>query len=203
MVTNWKIVMDEDQHPASQVGQHLVLKWGGTKIQHAVDQMPHGLYLWGEGWQEVIHEAEPSALLVEPSRISARRVADFNVADIIPLVVPGARVLAAILESISTTVGTRPQATTPEDQYVEKVKRIPQVQKVWMSGDEDEPTILTIISAPRFDKAVRHSVYQAQIEILRAWDRPVADFRLINLNEIPESSRENIVPTGSRILWEK
>ena len=95
---------------------------------------------------------------------------------------------------------------TPEaisNRYVGKVRDIPEVQEVRLVKDEEGISLWTIISATPFDKVPRNRIYRAQIEILRDADRPIVDFRLINLNELPEASREHIVPRDSRIVWEK
>lgn len=87
------------------------------------------------------------------------------------------------------------------EHYVELVKKVPEVHEIWLSVEAEEPTIWTIISAPRLDKASRARIYETQIEILRMPDRPLVDFRLINLNELSEPDFEFVPPVGSRILW--
>ena len=91
--------------------------------------------------------------------------------------------------------------TNVAEHYVEIVNKVPEVREIWLSVDAEDTTIWTIISAPRLDKASRTRIYETQIEILRMPDRPLVDFRLINLNELSEPDLEFVLPVGSRNIW--
>lgn len=85
--------------------------------------------------------------------------------------------------------------------YVEMAKQVPEVEEVWLSDDVEDPTIWTIIAAPRLDKASRNRIYEIQIETLRKSDRPLVDFRLLNVNELSEPYQEFVLPTRAKMLW--
>ena len=212
MATDWKITVEEDDHADFAAGQHLVWKWRAPKFQYVVDQIPHGLYLWIENWKA----AEPEAW-VNPSRISARRVAEINVADALsipPAEVHGAKILAAevfaaFAESLSVALGrVKPQQlVTPEQawrHYTEKVKLIPEVQEVRLSSDDEGPSVWTIISATPFDDEPRERIIDVQIDVMQAMEKPMLGFQLVNLRELgSDVVGDDVVPGDSIVLWNR
>ena len=218
MATSWKIAVEEAEHPAFAAHHHLALKWPGTKLLYGGHRESLNWFDQGHAyWHGVVdcplhQEIDSAVLLVEGSWTRTPGLHWESSVEIDPsrwTVEIELTDVADLTNSLLAALkwGTKAQRLTTPDQawvqYVEKVKIIPEVQKVWLTADTNEPTIWTLISATPFDKATRHRVYQAQIEVIRASDQPIVDFRLVNLNELPESSKESIVPRDSKNLWEK
>ena len=81
--------------------------------------------------------------------------------------------------------------------FINRVKKLPWVVGVYdtVDSEDDGPCLLTVISAPPFDSFFRNLVYNAEAEVLRGTDFPMA-FRLINTRELKEGSD---ITSGERI----
>lgn len=89
------------------------------------------------------------------------------------------------------------------ERYVELVRSIPEVQSVSVSEDSEGTTIWTIICTADFNKGLRSRVYRAQIDVLRASNSPMVNFRLLNLHDMPTDNRDNILPRSSKCVLGK
>jgi hypothetical protein len=89
------------------------------------------------------------------------------------------------------------------DLYLKRMKKIDIVQEVRCVEDKGGITIWTIISAPPFEYDLRDPIYDAQIEVFQRLDRPVVDFRVLNVREYPEDSLTKVVPTNVQSMWKR
>lgn len=209
MTISWTIAVEENYHADTAVGQHLDTKWSGPK-KRLVALIPRDLFLWVES-RDIIDEAAHRALPIS-SRVSARRVAEVNIADALSNprpVASGAGLLAAFVGSLSTTlIRTKPQQlTTPEQawqQYIDSVKGFPEVVEVRLSSGEELPSVWTIISATPFADEPRERIIDAQIDVMQVMDRPMLGFQLINLQELgTDAVGDDVVPGDSVVLWNR
>jgi hypothetical protein len=86
--------------------------------------------------------------------------------------------------------------------YTELVRQIPEVKEVWLSEEPEGATLWTIIDAERFARGPRREVYGVQYEVLRAMNKPLVDFRLLNVADFQRTGREHVLPRTSRLLME-
>ncbi len=84
--------------------------------------------------------------------------------------------------------------------YVERAKRLPQVQRILAAPSDDGFRIWTIIDAPPFDAEPRNDVYNAERDTLAAHDEAI-DFRLINAREV--DALDLVLPTDSVDLFRR
>lgn len=87
--------------------------------------------------------------------------------------------------------------------FISKVQPISVVQEVHITERERVPTIWTVISAPPFKDEELRPVYQAQMEVLQATDRPLVDFDVVNPEEFPPDARDKILPSNAKLLWKR
>ena len=85
--------------------------------------------------------------------------------------------------------------------YVKLVSGIPEIREVWLSEDAGDSTIWTIIDAGRFDREPRKKAYSAQYEVVRAMDKPLADFRLLTLPDLLAHGRDHVLPGNRRLVF--
>lgn len=86
--------------------------------------------------------------------------------------------------------------------YVELVRQIPEVQRVYLRAEDNSGCILTLIDAPPFERQVRNRVYEAQQAVLERVISGPIEFRLINVREVHDDLSQ-IVPSDSTILYPK
>lgn len=87
--------------------------------------------------------------------------------------------------------------------FIHQVQAIEVVQEVLITEYGRVPIIWTVISAPAFEDEVLRPVYEAQGDVLRAIDRPLVNFRVVNLEEYPPESRDTAIPGDARLLWKR
>ena len=92
------------------------------------------------------------------------------------------------------------------DAYVQKVKDIAIVQEVLLVGEGIETTIYTIIDTPMMYGESQYPVFDAESEIVRAIERPITDFRIVNLQPYRKSytdARVNNLRSKARASWKR
>lgn len=92
------------------------------------------------------------------------------------------------------------------DVYVQRVKDVDIVQEVLLVGEGIETTIYTIIDTPLMHSESRYPVYDAEAEISRATEKPMADFQIVNVQPPRKSSmdvRVNNLRSKSRASWKR
>jgi hypothetical protein len=77
------------------------------------------------------------------------------------------------------------------------------VQEVRYYQGEEGVIVWTVISAPPFEDDVRDPLYDAQINVLRKLDKPIIDFRVVNLEEFPKGAIDRIIPPYSETIWKR
>ena len=85
-------------------------------------------------------------------------------------------------------------------QYINLVKRIPEVVEVRLADDEEGPMLWTVISAIPFDRAPRNRVYDAQFRVTQRTPNPVTGYRLVNINELRGTPDDLI---GGTVVWRR
>ncbi len=92
------------------------------------------------------------------------------------------------------------------DAYVELVKKIGVVKKVYLSSCENRATVYTVIDAPPFEEKLIDSVIDAELKVLRMGGSDVViAFDLTNLQELDPGnpvSIEGIIPADAKLVWE-
>ncbi|MDE0822434.1 MAG: hypothetical protein OSB07_00450 [Dehalococcoidia bacterium] len=98
----------------------------------------------------------------------------------------------------SDRITTVNQAT---DKYIDLMKKIPEVIEVHLADDEEGQSLWTVISATPFENEPRDRVFSAQIEIMRMMDKPLLEFHLTNIQEMPGGSINGGVQSIGTVLW--
>lgn len=123
-----------------------------------------------------------------------------------PLDMPPGRVSVSIEYDDTGDNGRIWSAQQAFDVYVQKVKDVDIVQEVLLVGEGIETTIYTIIDTPLMHSESRYPVYDAEAEISRATERPMADFQIVNVQPPRKSSmdaRVNNLRSKARASWKR
>ena len=111
------------------------------------------------------------------------------------------------LEPVADVPGmTYPPLTAFEvfEEFKDRIQFVEVVEEVLVVEDEEGPTIWTVISATPFDDGdERRPIYEAQKELQRLVDRPLVNFRIINLEEISPGNRAKILPNKVAHAWRR
>ena len=87
--------------------------------------------------------------------------------------------------------------------YVDDVRRFDVVREVRVHEGEDSIAIWTLISAPPFEDELREPIYDAQINVLLEATKANIDFRVVNLEEYPVEALDGVIPTESKLIWNR
>lgn len=99
---------------------------------------------------------------------------------------------------LESTVSTIKDACRLFVSIVSKIDAVREVRLVQVP--KEGPIILTLISAPAFERGYREPIYEAQLKVLRASEVPLVDFRMLNLTELSEEDKV-VIPAKSELLW--
>jgi hypothetical protein len=83
--------------------------------------------------------------------------------------------------------------------FCEQASKLPQVIKIAVEQHGPRNRLWTVISAPAFDRSYRSPIYQMEQD-LQVDDPETWDFRLLNLEELPEPTSDPL-PTGAVLLF--
>ena len=86
--------------------------------------------------------------------------------------------------------------------YVESIRKISEVEKVFLIQSNDYHRILTIIKAPPFDSSIRKQIYESEQNVLQLISEPIVTFRLINSSEIDDEISK-IIPLDAVPIYLK
>jgi hypothetical protein len=90
-----------------------------------------------------------------------------------------------------------------QKKYIELVKELPEVVEVRLVDDDGGQILLTVISATPFEREPRDKVYDAQIDVMQKMDRPLLGFRLLNIEEFPGRSLDDLLPVSGITIWSR
>lgn len=86
--------------------------------------------------------------------------------------------------------------------FVESVRKISQVEKVFLIQSNDYHCILTVIKAPPFDSSIRKQIYESEQDVLQLISEPIITFRLINSSEVDDEISK-IIPLDASPIYVK
>lgn len=149
---------------------------------------------WVVGNSRVVHVGGSRPVAASLQAFGSKDIHDFG--DVVSVLVRSAIESAARSRKLTTPE----QAST---RYVQLVKKMPEVQEVRLSQDEEGPSIWTIIAATPFDEEPRERIINVQIEVMRAMVQPLLGFNLVNLRELEAGVVVDSVMGEAQVLWKR
>ena len=90
-----------------------------------------------------------------------------------------------------------------QEQYIELVKDVPEAVEVRLVEEADGQSLLTVISATPFDDEPRDKVFSAQLNILNKMESPLFGFHLVNVQELPSRSIDQLGSKMGKTVWRR
>ncbi len=88
------------------------------------------------------------------------------------------------------------------ERYTESIRGFHHVKQISLVQDSEGATIWTFISATPFDDDPRERIISVQLDVMRATEKPLLGFQLINLQELGRNAiTDDVAPTKSVVLW--
>ena len=89
------------------------------------------------------------------------------------------------------------------DKFVAEVRNVEEVKHVLLTDEGEFWKLWTVLDAKPFDWEIRKRIYDAEGDLLRAINRPILDFRLINLSEIDQDQHPYLLPRDAKVLYKR
>ena len=88
--------------------------------------------------------------------------------------------------------------------FTERVRDVEIVREVRRDPGSCNVTAWVITDGPRSDYESEEPIFKAVSDTLRYQDSPVFDFRIINMNDLPDGEElKDMIPTGTKTYWKR